>query len=73
VYEKAVRNDLYHIDQKDDADEKQCFPEWLLVFGTMQYITDAQHMLQEDDSLISETVIQEIDHISGAGLKAESP
>ena len=30
-------------------------------------------MLQEDDPLISEPVIEEIDHIPGGGLKAQAP
>ena len=68
--EITVRYYLQHVYDQYDPYEQKCLPKRFLIFCAMQYITYAQHMLKKDYSLVTETVIQKIDHISGAGLKA---
>ena len=70
---KAVRNDLDHIDQEDHTDKQKRLPERLMILCTVKDISYPEHMLQEDDALITESVVQEIDHVSRGCLKQEFP
>ena len=71
--EITVRYYLQHIYDQYNPYEQQRFPERFLIFRAMQYIAYAKYMLKKDYPLIAEPVIQEIDHITWAGLKAEFP
>ena len=69
----TVRYDLDHIDDQDHTDVQKCFAERLLILRAVQYVSDAQNMFQKDDPLVTETVVQEIDHIRRRGFETQSP
>ena len=57
VDEESVRNNLEHVHRQDDSDYKKRLPERLLKLRTAKHVADSEHMLKEDDSLITECVV----------------